>query len=74
MLYEVITIKVILLTTTIGAGENIECPSSQERLEYVNSFRKLAKEKGLILVDLNKKMTETILEIRKTDPTKGLIV
>jgi len=65
-------IKVILMTTTIGGGENLESKSSLERLHYCYEFKKLAKEKGLILVDLNAMMSNALLAIREREPAKGL--
>lgn len=64
-------IKVILLTTTIGSGENTESPDSLKRLKFCEAFRKLATERKLILVDLNTVMTRELTE-RKKDGVKGL--
>jgi len=64
-------IKSILLTTTIGAGESLDCPESLKRLKFCEEFRKLANERNLILVDLNRAMAKELAE-RKQDGVKGL--
>ena len=64
-------IKVILMNTTIGAGENLSAPSSLKCLKFCEEFRKLAKERHLILVDLNAVMAKELTE-RKQDGVKGL--
>jgi len=64
-------IKVILMTTTIGAGENLTAPSSLKCLKFCEEFRKLAKARNLILVDLNAVMAQE-LTVRKQDGVKGL--
>lgn len=64
-------IKVILLTTTIGAGENLDAPSSLKCLKFCEEFRKLAKARNLILVDLNAMMTQELTS-RKQDGLKEL--
>ena len=64
-------IQVILLNTTIGAGENLNHPSNLKRLKYCQEFEKLAEEKGLILVDLNGAMTRA-LERLEQDGGAGL--
>lgn len=64
-------IKVILMTTTIGAGENLNAPSSLKCLKFCEAFKKLAKERSLILVDLNTVMAKELTE-RKQDGVKGL--
>lgn len=64
-------IKVILMTTTIGAGENLDAPSSLKCQKFCAEFRKLANERHLILVDLNAVMAKE-LTARKQDGLKGL--
>ena len=64
-------IKVILMTTTVGAGENLDAPSSLKCLKFCEEFRKLAKERHLLLVDLNTVMAKELME-RKQDGVKGL--
>ena len=64
-------IKVILMTTTVGAGENLDAPSSLKCLKFCEEFRKLAKERSLLLVDLNTVMAKELTE-RKQDGVKGL--
>jgi len=64
-------IKVILMTTTVGAGENLSAPSSLKCLKFCEEFRKLAKERHLMLVDLNAVMAKELTE-RKQDGVKGL--
>ncbi len=64
-------IKVILMNTTIGAGENIESPDSLKRLKFCEEFKNLAKERNLLLVDLNTVMSKELTE-RKNDGVKGL--
>ncbi|MFA6293622.1 MAG: GDSL-type esterase/lipase family protein [Victivallales bacterium] len=64
-------IKVILMNTTIGAGENMESPESLKRLKFCEEFKKLAKERNLLLVDLNTVMSKELTE-RKNDGVKGL--
>lgn len=64
-------IKVILMTTTVGAGENLDAPSSLKCLQFCEAFRKLAKERHLMLVDLNAVMAKELTE-RKQDGAKGL--
>lgn len=64
-------IKVILMTTTVGAGENLSAPSSLKCLKFCEEFKKLAKERNLILVDLNTVMAKELTE-RKQDEVKGL--
>lgn len=65
-------IKVILMTTTIGSGENLNSESTLQGLQYCQEFKKLAKEKGLILVDLNTMMAQALVAIKEKDPTPGL--
>ncbi len=64
-------VKVILMNTTIGAGENLDCPESLKRLAFCEGFKKLAKERNLLLVDLNSMMAKELME-RKNDGVKGL--
>lgn len=66
-------IKVILMTTTIGAGEDWKSKSKTTKkcLEYCEEFRKLAKERNLILVDLNTMMRKELAALSK-DAEKGL--
>jgi lysophospholipase L1-like esterase len=64
-------IKVILMTTTVGAGENLSAPSSLKCLKFCEAFKKLAKERNLLLVDLNAVVAKE-LEERKQDGEKGL--
>ena len=64
-------IKVILMNTTVGAGENMESPESLKRLKFCEEFKKLAKERNLLLVDLNTVMSKELAE-RKQDGIKGL--
>jgi lysophospholipase L1-like esterase len=66
-------IKVILMNTTIAASENLDCADSLKRLQYCEEFKKLAKERDLILVDLNAALTRELIERRKDDP-KGPII
>ena len=64
-------IKVVLLTTTIGAGESLDSPETLKRLKFCEEFRILAKARHLILVDLNTAMARE-LTVRKQDGVKGL--
>jgi len=64
-------IKVILMTTTIGDGENLGSPDTLKCLKFCEEFKKLAKERHLILVDLNTMMAKELME-RKNDGMKGL--
>lgn len=64
-------IKVILMTSTVGAGENLEAPSSLKCLKFCEEFRKLTEERHLMLVDLNTVMAKDLTE-RKQDGVKGL--
>lgn len=64
-------IKVILMNTTIGAGENMESPDSLKRLKFCEEFKKLAKERDMLLVDLNTVMSKELTE-RKKDGVKGV--
>jgi lysophospholipase L1-like esterase len=64
-------INVILMTTTVGAGENLDAPSSLKCLKFCEEFKKLAKERHLLLVDLNTVMAKE-LAARKQDGVKGL--
>ena len=64
-------IKVILMTTTVGAGESLDAPSSLKCLKFCEEFRKLAKERHLLLADLNTVMAKELTE-RKQDGVKGL--
>jgi len=63
-------IKVILMTTTIASGENLESPDRLKCLKYCDEFKKLAKERNLILVDLNTMMEKELTELKK-DGMKG---
>jgi len=64
-------IKVILITTTVGAGENLESPETLKRQTFAEAFRKLGKERHLIVVDMNTVMTKE-LAVRSQDGVKGL--
>jgi len=64
-------IKVILLNTTLGDGENLTSPETLKRLRFCEEFKKLATERHLILVDLNTAMVKAVTELSK-DGTKGL--
>jgi lysophospholipase L1-like esterase len=63
-------IKVILMNTTIGAGENLTAKSSLKRLTFCEEFKKLADKENLLLVDLNSAMTREIKQ-RREDAQKG---
>jgi lysophospholipase L1-like esterase len=67
-------VKVILMTPSVCDGENTDPthPGTRQRQEYCEAFRKLAREKGLILVDLDRMFTGALAEIRANDPTSGL--
>jgi len=43
-------IKVILITTTIGAGESLQSPETLKRQAFAEAFRTLGKERSLIVV------------------------
>ena len=64
-------IKVILITTTIGSGENLESPEVAKRATFAEAFRKLGKERNLIVVDMNAAMAKELAE-RQKDGFKGL--
>jgi len=64
-------IKVILITTTIGAGEDLESASTAKRKTFAEAFKKLGKERDLIVVDMNTVMARELSE-RKQDGIKGL--
>jgi lysophospholipase L1-like esterase len=63
-------IKVVLLNTTVGAGENLTAKSSLKRLTFCEEFKKLADKEHLLLVDLNTAMTREIKQ-RLQDGQKG---
>lgn len=64
-------IQVILITTTIGAGENLESPETLKRQTFAEAFTKLGKERNLLVVDMNRVMARELTE-RKNDGVKGL--
>ena len=66
-------IKVILITTTIGSGENLESTEVAKRATFAEAFRKLGKERGLIVVDMNTVMARELTE-RKKEGVKGLLL
>ncbi|WPJ97343.1 GDSL-type esterase/lipase family protein [Coraliomargarita algicola] len=55
-------IKVILITTTIGSGENLDSPETAKRKTFAEAFKQLGQERGLIVVDMNTVMAR---ELRK---------
>jgi len=64
-------IKVILITTTIGAGESLQSPETLKRQAFAEAFRTLGKERNLIVVDMNTAMANELAE-RQKDGWKGL--
>ena len=64
-------IKVILITTTIGAGENLESTETLKRGTFAEAFRQLGKERHLLVVDMNTVMARELTE-RQKDGVKGL--
>lgn len=64
-------IKVVLLTTTIGAGENLESTETLKRGTFAEAFRQLGRERNLRVVDLNTVMARELTE-RQKDGVKGL--
>jgi len=64
-------IKVILLNTTIGAGEDLGAADTIKRAQFCGEFKKLAEAKNLPLVDLNAAMTHE-LQKRQAAGYKGL--
>ena len=63
----------ILITTTIGSGENLESTEVAKRATFAEAFRKLGKERGLIVVDMNTVMARELTE-RKKEGVKGLLL
>ena len=64
-------IKVILITTTIGAGESLVSPETLKRQTFAEAFKMLGKERNLIVVDMNTVMARE-LAVRKQDGVQGL--
>jgi lysophospholipase L1-like esterase len=64
-------IKVILITTTIAAGENLVTAETAKRKTFADAFKKLGQERGLIVVDMNTVMARELRE-RKPDGVKRL--
>lgn len=61
-------IKVILITTSVGAGESLKSPETAKRATFAEAFRKLGRERGLIVADMNAVMTRELTERQKENP------
>lgn len=64
-------INVILITTTIGSGENLSSSETVKRATFAEAIRQLGDSRDLIVVDMNKVMAAELAE-RQRDGVKGL--